>query len=166
MFKCVIAMRVYISSTPEELEPHRTAACEVASELGWEPVVRNPSAGRGLDPVTACQRQVASADFVVAIVGWRRGRVPTPELGGDGLRFWTCGRMPELSQRPRLAPEALASRGIAGGLGSDVLDGDEAPAALVDRAHTTAAEQALEAVGADGLVQGLVILWLVLYSRR
>ena len=78
-------MRVFITSTPEELEPHQVAACEVAHSLGLEPVLRDPAAGRGLDPVTACARQVAAADLLLAIVGWRRGRTPPPELGGDGL---------------------------------------------------------------------------------
>ena len=86
-------MRVYISSTPEELEPHRMAAVEVVSELGFEPVLRDPLTGGGLDPVAACERQVADADVVVAIVGWRRGSVPLPEAGGDGLRFWTWWEM-------------------------------------------------------------------------
>ncbi|MCP4659253.1 MAG: DUF4062 domain-containing protein, partial [bacterium] len=82
-------MRVFISSIPAELEPHQAAACEVAHELDFEPVLRDPTAGRGLDPVTSCARQVAAADLVLAIVGWRRGRIPPPELGGDGLRPWT-----------------------------------------------------------------------------
>ena len=68
------AMRVYISSTPEELKAHRALAVEVVAELGFEPASRDPAAGRGLDPVAACARQVASADLVLAIVGWRRGR--------------------------------------------------------------------------------------------
>jgi len=82
-------MRVFISSIPEELEPHQAAACDVAHDLGFEPVLRDPAAGRGLDPVRACARQVAAADLVLAIVGWRRGRVPPPELGGDGFHPWT-----------------------------------------------------------------------------
>ena len=82
-------MRVFISSTPDELEPHQTAACDVAHGLNIEPVLRDPAAGHGLERVAACARQVASADLVLAIVGWRRGRTPPPELGGDGLHAWT-----------------------------------------------------------------------------
>ena len=82
-------MRVFITSTPGELEPHQMAAVDVARELGHEPVLRDPVVRRGLDPVTACSRQVALADAVLAIVGWRRGRVPGATLGGDGLRPWT-----------------------------------------------------------------------------
>ncbi len=82
-------MRIFITSTPEELEPHQVAACDVAAELGHQPVLRDPTLGRGLEPVTACARQVAAADAVLAIVGHRRGRVPAPALGGDGVHPWT-----------------------------------------------------------------------------
>ncbi len=82
-------MRIYISSTSEDLEPHRQAALEVARELCLEPVVRDPAARRGLSRVEACRRQVAGADRLLAIVGWRRGEVPGPELGGRGGRSWT-----------------------------------------------------------------------------
>ena len=82
-------MRVYISSTSDDLERHRTAALEVAQEIGHEPGVRDPAARRGLSRVEACERQVAAADRLLAIVGWRQGEVPGPELGGDGARSWT-----------------------------------------------------------------------------
>ena len=82
-------MRVFISSTPDELELYQASACDVAHSLGMEPVVRDPTAGRGREQVAACAHQVAAADLVLAIVGWRRGRVPAPELGGDGLHPWT-----------------------------------------------------------------------------
>ncbi len=81
-------MRVYISSTSGDLEPYRAVALEVARELGLEAVVRDPTARRGLSRVEACGRQVAAADRLLAIVGWRRGEVPGPELGGDGARSW------------------------------------------------------------------------------
>ena len=82
-------MRVFITSTPDELESCQEAAVDVVRELGHEPVLRDPAARRGLDPVSACRRQVARADAVLAIVGWRRGRVPAVALGGDNLRPWS-----------------------------------------------------------------------------
>ena len=82
-------MRVFITSTPDELEPYRAAACEVAAEAGFEPVLRDPAARDGLDAVTACARQVTAADALLAVVGWRRGPVPPAALGGDGLRPWS-----------------------------------------------------------------------------
>ncbi len=81
-------MRVYISSTSDDLERHRAAVLEVVREIGLEPVVRDPAARRGLSRVEACRRQVAAADRLLAIVGWRQGEVPGPELGGKGGRSW------------------------------------------------------------------------------
>ncbi|MEM8960609.1 MAG: SUMF1/EgtB/PvdO family nonheme iron enzyme [Acidobacteriota bacterium] len=82
-------MRVFISSIADELESFQTAAVDVVTELGHEPTLRDVTARRGLDPVTACRRQIARADLVVAIVGWRRGRVPPVALGGDGFKPWS-----------------------------------------------------------------------------
>ncbi|MEE8526446.1 MAG: SUMF1/EgtB/PvdO family nonheme iron enzyme [Thermoanaerobaculia bacterium] len=81
-------MRVFITSTPEELEPHRAAAVDVTCELGLEPVLREPDGGRDLPPVAACTRRVAASDRVLSLVGHRRGPVPPPELGGDGFHPW------------------------------------------------------------------------------
>ncbi len=82
-------MRIYITSTPEELEPHQMAACDVATELGHQPLLRDPTFGRGLRRVAACTQQVQRADAVFAILGHRRGRVPPPALGGDGSHPWS-----------------------------------------------------------------------------
>ncbi len=79
-------MRVFITSVPEELDACQFAAVEAVRSLGHEPVLRDPAARLGLDPVTACTRQIALADAVLAVVGFRRGRVPSVDLGGDGLR--------------------------------------------------------------------------------
>lgn len=83
-------MRVFITSVPEELDACQFAAVEAVRSLGHEPVLRDPAARLGLDPVTACTRQIALADAVLAVVGFRRGRVPSVDLGGDGLRPWVC----------------------------------------------------------------------------
>ncbi len=81
-------MRIYVTSTSSDLEPCRSAAVDVIRELGWQPVLRDPNAGRGIDPVSACARQVAATDLLLAIVGWHAGEAPSPDLGGDGLRPW------------------------------------------------------------------------------
>ena len=82
-------MRVYISSIPEELETYQATACDVARELGFESVVRDPEGLRGFKPVTACGRRIASVDMMLMIVGHRRGEVPTPRDGGDGFHPWS-----------------------------------------------------------------------------
>ncbi len=82
-------MQVYIASTSEDLTTHRDAAREVTAELGFEVVSAVPERDAGRDTVAGCARRIAHADLVLAIVGWRRGEVPGPELGGDGQRSWT-----------------------------------------------------------------------------
>ncbi len=82
-------MRLYIASTSEDLAAHRAAAREVAAELGFEVVTAAPARGAGRDAVARCARRIAGVEGVLAIVGWRRGEVPGPELGGDGRRSWT-----------------------------------------------------------------------------
>ena len=96
-------MRVFITSTPDELEPFQEAAIDVVRELGHEPMVRDPAKRYGLDPVSACRRQVALAGAVLAVVGWRRGRVPPPALGGA----------PRLAE-PAKSPGADTQPGVAG----------------------------------------------------
>lgn len=83
------SMRIYIASTLDAQESCRRAALEVVRELGHQPVVRDPVARPWLDRVTACGRQIAMADALLAIVGRRPGPGPSVTEGGDGLRPWT-----------------------------------------------------------------------------
>lgn len=83
----MIAMRLYIASTAEELEPHRCVAEALARELGFR-VLGGEPADSGPDAVVVRARRVATADTVLAIVGHRRGEAPPPELGGDGFHPW------------------------------------------------------------------------------
>ncbi len=82
-------MRVFISSTPEELAPYRAAAGEVVRELDMDLLLRDPDGLPGFKPVGACVHQVAAAEVVLAIVGHRRGAAPAPEHGGDGFHPWS-----------------------------------------------------------------------------
>ena len=82
-------MRIFITSTPAELETCQMMAVQAVRELGHEPILRDPVPRLGLDPVTACSKQISRVDAVLAIVGFRRARVPPGALGGDDLRSWT-----------------------------------------------------------------------------
>lgn len=81
-------MRVFVTTTPHELTPYQRLVNNAVSKLGFEVLQRDPQRGRGLTPVEACARQVARADLVLALVGHRRGPVPTPAQGGDGRHPW------------------------------------------------------------------------------
>ena len=83
-------MRVFISSTSEDLEAYRAAARDVVSHLGWQPVRMEDFGTDGsAGVVEACAKKVADADLVLAILGWRRGGVPPAERGGDGESSFT-----------------------------------------------------------------------------
>ncbi len=82
-------MRVFITSTSDELGSCQAVAVQVARELGHEPILRDAVPRLGLNPVPACAKQIALADVVLAIVGFRCGQIPSVNMGGDGLRPWS-----------------------------------------------------------------------------
>ena len=81
-------MRVFITSTPEELEPQRRLAVRAVRDLALIPLLRDPSAFPDLQALASCRRQVARADAVLVIAGHRRGSVPPATDGGDGRHPW------------------------------------------------------------------------------
>jgi len=83
-------MRVFISSTSEDLEAYRAAARDVVLHLGWQPVMMEYFGTDGsAGVVEVCAKKVADADVMLAILGWRRGGVPGTERGGDGESSFT-----------------------------------------------------------------------------
>jgi tetratricopeptide (TPR) repeat protein len=83
-------MRVFISSTSQDLHAYRAVVRDVVLDLGWQPVMMEhfgTAAGQGV--VDACKERLAEADVVVAVIAWQRGGVPEVERGGDGKRSFT-----------------------------------------------------------------------------
>lgn len=75
---------IFISSTSEDLAPHRKRLMETLRRLkqdgiGMEAFGADPAA-----PVEVCQREVDRADLVVLVLAHRYGWVPSPAQGGDG----------------------------------------------------------------------------------
>ena len=77
---------VFISSTSDDLEPYRHAARDVALEQGLFPEMMETFTADASPTIDACQRRVRDADAVIMILAFRRGWVPSPEQGGDGLK--------------------------------------------------------------------------------
>jgi hypothetical protein len=69
-------MRVYISSTFEDLREHRLAATQVLRQLGHEVVAMEDYVAEGSVPLGKVLPDVEAADVVVEIVAWRYGYVP------------------------------------------------------------------------------------------
>ena len=83
-------MRIFISSTSEDLKEYRAAARDVILELQSHPVMmENPQIDGSAGIVDNCANWVAGSDVTLAIIAWRRGWVPKPEAGGDGQRSIT-----------------------------------------------------------------------------
>ena len=77
--------KVFVSSTSEDLKPYRQAAKDVVLDLGWHPEMMEHFGTDGsVGIVEACKQRLGASDLVLAILGWRRGWVPGPEVGGDG----------------------------------------------------------------------------------
>ncbi len=78
-------LKVFVSSTSEDLKAYRLAAQGVVLDLGLHPEMMEHFGTDGsVGIVEACRRRVGASDLVLAILGWRRGWVPGPEVGGDG----------------------------------------------------------------------------------
>ena len=77
-------LRVFVSSTSEDLRPHRDAARDIILDVGWQ-FVGMEHFGTGTDSiVNECRRKVDGCDLVVLIQAFRQGWVPTIAEGGDG----------------------------------------------------------------------------------
>jgi hypothetical protein len=82
-------MRVFVSSTGEDLKEHRNALLNAILRLGWQFEAMEHF---GADPrrnLRMCQERVARCDVTVVVVAHRYGSpVPTAE-GGDGRHSYT-----------------------------------------------------------------------------
>src|SRR5262245_55828125 len=76
-------LRVFVSSTSEDLEPYRTAASDVIREQDWHPDMMEYYKAAVPRTLEECQRRVAASDAMVLIVAFRRGWVPSTKEGGD-----------------------------------------------------------------------------------
>ncbi|MFN0012172.1 MAG: DUF4062 domain-containing protein [Phycisphaerales bacterium] len=78
-------MRVFVSSTINDLAPYRQASAGVILEMGWQPVL--PVEHRrvaGGPAVLRCIEQVRSCQMFILVAGFRCGWIPTLAQGGTG----------------------------------------------------------------------------------
>jgi len=81
---------VFISSTADDLSEYRKAATDVVENLGWQAIIMErwlPHATKGIREV--CEERVGEADLVLALIGWRRGTVPSRDCDGNGRSSYT-----------------------------------------------------------------------------
>ncbi|MFV1958443.1 MAG: DUF4062 domain-containing protein [Planctomycetota bacterium] len=104
------SIRVFVSSTSEDLKDYRAVARNVIMDLGWVPTMMEHFGSSPDATVDACCRAVERCDLVLLIVAWRRGWVPTVEQGGNGRDSitaleMTCAREKKIPVLPLFAAD-------------------------------------------------------------
>jgi hypothetical protein len=84
------SLRVFVSSTSDDLRDYRGVARQVIMDMGWEAVMMEHFEASAQPTVEACLTKLDKCDLVVLIVAWRLGWVPTAEKGGDGSHSITA----------------------------------------------------------------------------
>jgi hypothetical protein len=69
-------MKVYISSTMNDLREHRAAVTNVLEKLNHDVLGMEIYQAEGGRPAEVCRRDASEADVVVLLLGWRYGFVP------------------------------------------------------------------------------------------
>jgi hypothetical protein len=69
-------MKVYISSTMNDLREHRAAVANVLEKLNHDILGMETYPAEGVRPAEVCKRDATEADVVVLILAWRYGFVP------------------------------------------------------------------------------------------
>lgn len=79
-------MKIYLSSTYEDLKDHRRVVFDALRQSGYHVIAMEDYVARDERPVDACLKDVAEADIYVGIFGLRYGYVPPVEPNNpDGL---------------------------------------------------------------------------------
>lgn len=165
-------MKVYISSTYQDLVDHRAAVDRTLRRMGHDVIGMEQYVAEGSKPVERCKADVRAADIYVIIVAWRYGHQPALTASSPDKRSITEIELDEAKTngKPVLAflldPEAPwppnrvdAMAGVSGvgaevsqlrtRLGSEYLAG-------VFRTPDDLASQVAAAVSAQGLTRHMV----------
>ena len=77
-------LKVFISSTSEDLKAQRTAAIHETLRFGWQPIGMENMDASTTRALEACLTDLLKCQLVILIVAWRKGWAPTKVEGGDG----------------------------------------------------------------------------------
>jgi Domain of unknown function (DUF4062) len=165
-------MKVFISSTYQDLIEHRTAVDRTLRRMGHDVLGMEQYVAEGSKPVDRCKTDVRSADAFVIVVAWRFGYVPGNSSSPQDLRSITEIELNEAqtSGKPVLAflldpeapwpPNRIDAMGGEPAAGTDVsrlraLLGAEYLAGIF-RTPDDLASQVAAAVSAQGLTRHMV----------
>jgi len=125
-------MKVYISSTYQDLIEHRAAVDRTLRRMGHDVIGMEQYVAEGSKPVDRCTKDVRAADVYVIIVAWRFGHVPGDNASPRDGRSITEIELDEAkaSKKPVLAflldpeapwpPNRVDAMGSALGAGQEV----------------------------------------------
>jgi hypothetical protein len=165
-------MKVYISSTYQDLIEHRVAVDRALRRMGHDVIGMEQYVAEGSKPVERCKADVRIADAYVIIVAWRYGYVPGRTATPPDVRSITEIELAEAQdcRKPVLAflldPDSpwplnrVDAMGGAAGAGEDVsrlraVLGTEYLAGMF-RTPDDLASQVAAAVSAQGLTSNIV----------
>jgi hypothetical protein len=66
-------LKVFISSTSEDLEPHRLPAMDVIRDARWEPIGMEHFPADPRPTVQRCQEEIQKCGLVILLQAWRYG---------------------------------------------------------------------------------------------
>ncbi len=77
-------LKVFVSSTSEDLKEYRRMALSVIRKMGWNADMMEDWGAMPMQTIQACYEKLKDCDLMVLIVAHRRGWVPSLEQGGNG----------------------------------------------------------------------------------
>jgi hypothetical protein len=91
-------LRVFVSSTSEDLQAYRAAARLAILDVGWMPTMMEHFGPVAQPTVKACRDAIANSDLVLLIVAHRRGWVAREDQDGNGKDSITALEMQHAKQ--------------------------------------------------------------------
>ena len=92
-------LRVFVSSTSEDLRVHRAVARQIIGNLRWEPVMMEDFGTSPTATVAACEQELEKCQLVLLILAFRKGWVPNVAQGGDGCDSITAMELAHARKR-------------------------------------------------------------------
>lgn len=90
-------MRVFVSSTFEDLKDHREAVIRGLLQLGHEVVAMEYFTAAGAPPVQVVLEKVGQCDAYVGVFAWRYGYVPQDDAAYSGIQKLPTGAIPKVT---------------------------------------------------------------------
>jgi hypothetical protein len=80
-----VPLKVFVSSTSEDLKDHRAVARLAICDMQWTPRMMEHFGPSDARTVEACFEELDRCDLMILIVAFRRGYVPPGDRGGNGV---------------------------------------------------------------------------------